>query len=96
MTDNSELPPLKIGTGWVEIEILSEVDAKLTFKGYTPILRVVVTKTRLPYTLYIAPKSLAQPLEDLRRNHGGRFLGLRLRLRKQSSDQYAKYEVQNV
>ena len=96
MSTNPELPSLKIGTGWVELEILSEADVQLTFKGYAPVLRVRAVKTGLEYILYIGPKSLAQPLEELRQERGGRFLGLRLRLRKQSSDQYAKYEVKNV
>ena len=96
MPNAADLPPLKIGTGWVEIEVISDVDVTLTFKGYAPILCVRVTKTGLDYVLYITAKSLAQPLEELRQHHGGRFLGLRLRLRKQSSEQYAKYEVQHV
>jgi len=96
MPDMADLPSLKIGTGWVEIEVVSEVDVTLTFKGYAPTLRVRVTKTGLDYLLYIGAKSLAQPLEERRTNHGGRFLGLRLQIRKQSSDQYAKYEVKNA
>ena len=33
-------PPLKVGTGWIELEIISEPDVVLTFKGYAPILQV--------------------------------------------------------
>ena len=82
MPSRNELPSLKIGTAWVQVEILSEADVNLTFKGYAPILRVRVVKTGLEYLLYVGPKSLAQPLEELRTRRGGRFLGLRIRIRK--------------
>ena len=33
---SKELPPsLKVGTGWIELEIIFEPDVVLTFKGYT-------------------------------------------------------------
>ena len=34
------LPALKVGIGWIELEIISEPDVVLTFKGYAPILQV--------------------------------------------------------
>ena len=38
---SKELPPsLKVSTGWIELEIISEPDVVLTYKGYAPILRV--------------------------------------------------------
>ena len=95
---SSELPSLKIGTGWTEIEVISEPDVVLGYKGYAPVLRVKAIKTGLDYLLYIGAKSLAEPLESLRTSRGsGRgFLGLRMQIRKQSTEKFSRYEVQNA
>ena len=45
------VPSLKVGTGWIELEIVSEPDVVLTFKGYAPILRVQNSRTGLEYML---------------------------------------------
>ena len=34
------VPSLKVGTGWIELEIVSGPDVVLAFKGYTPVLRI--------------------------------------------------------
>ena len=54
-----EVPPqLKVSTGWIELEIISEPDVLLTFKGYAPILRCPrQLNNDLEYILYISAKS---------------------------------------
>ena len=66
-----DLPALKVSTGWIELEIISEPDVVLGFRGYTPILRVRKSRTSVEYILYISAKSLAEPLEELRKKNGG-------------------------
>lgn len=95
MRSTGDLPSLKVGTGWIGVEIVGEPDVVLGFKGYAPVLPVKVMKTNLEYVLYISAKSLATPLEALRRAHGDTFMGLRVQLRKESADQFAKYEVRS-
>ena len=90
------VPPLKVGTGWIELEIVSEPDVILTFKGYAPILRVRKSRTGVEYILYIPAKSLAEPLEKLRQNNDGIFTGIRFRIRKESMEQMSKYEIEAV
>ena len=89
-----ELPPsLKVGTGWIELEIISEPDVVLTTFGYAPFLRVREITTDNEYRFYISAKSLAAPLEKLRKDNGGIFEGIQFRVRKESMDQKARYEV---
>ena len=88
------LPSLKVSTGWIPLEIISEPDVVLTFRGYAPILRVQKCRTGVEYSLYISAKSLAEPLEELRKNNGGIFKGIRLRIRKESMEQMSKYEIE--
>ena len=90
------VPFLRVGTGWIELEIVSESDVVLTFKGYTPILRVRNCRTGLEYWLYIAARSLAEPLETLRRNNAGIFNGIHFRIRKESMERMARYEIEVI
>lgn len=89
-----DIPSLKVSTGWIDLEIVSEPDVVLTFKGYAPILRVKKIRTGVEFTLYISAKSLGVPLEDLRLNNEGKFSGIKLRIRKESMDPMAKYEIE--
>ena len=85
---------LKVGTEWVELEIISEADVVLTAFGYAPFLRIKKITTDSEHGLYISAKSLAAPLEELRKNNGGVFEGIQFRVRKESADQRAQYEVE--
>lgn len=89
-----DLPSLKVSTGWIELEIVSDPDVVLTFKGYAPILRVRNSRTGLEYILYISAKSLAEPLEELRKNNDGVFRGIHLRIRKESMEKISKYVIE--
>ena len=84
---------LKVSTEWIELEIISEPDVVLTFKGYVPILQVREIRTDIEYRFYISAKSLAEPLEELRSNNGGIFKGIQFRVCKEGTDKMAKYEV---
>ena len=87
---------LKVGIGWIELEIISEPDVVLTFRGYAPILRVRKISNNLEYMLYISAKSLGEPLEMLRKNNAGIFKGIQFRIRKESMDQMAKFEIEAI
>ena len=91
---SEDFPSLKVGTGWIDLEIVSEPDVVLGFRGYAPILRVRKSRTGVEYILYISAKSLAEPLEELRNNNGGIFKGLQLRVRKESMEKTSKYEIE--
>ena len=90
-----KLPPpfLKVGTEWIELEIISDVDVILTTFGYAPFLRVREIRTGTEYRLYISAKSLAEHLEELRKDNSDTFEGIQFRIRKESIDRKARYEV---
>ena len=90
------IPQLKVGTGWIELEIISEPDVVLGFRGYTPILRVRQLNNNLEYILYISAKSLGEPLEKLRENNAGVFKGIQFRVRKKDSTSMAPYEIEAI
>lgn len=87
-------PSLKVGTGWIELETIAEPDVILTIRGYAPVLRVRQLNPALDYLLYISAKSIAEPLEELRKDNGNLFVGVRFRIRKASMDRTSKYELE--
>ena len=93
MAKKSPLPFLKVGTEWIELEIISDADVILTTFGYTPFLQVQEIRTGTEYQLYISAKSLAEPLEKLRKDNSNTFEGIQLRIRKENADRKARYEV---
>lgn len=88
------IPALKVGVGWIDLEVISEPDVVLTFKGYAPILRVRKLSNDLEYILYISAKSLGEPLEKLRENNSGVFGGIQFRVRKKDATPMAPYEIE--
>ena len=89
-----ELPPsLKVGTGWIELEIISEANIVLTTFGYAPFLLVREITTDIDYRFYISAKSLAIPLEKLRKDNNDLFKGIQFRVRKESAESKAPYEI---
>jgi len=89
-------PFLRVGTGWIELEVISQPDVLLTFKGYVPFVHVKKIRTGVEYGLYISAKSVAEPLEELRKNNDESFEGIRMRIRKESMDRMARYEIEGL
>ena len=92
-----ELPPaLKVSTGWIELEIISEPDVILTYRGYAPILHARKISNDLEYIFYISASSLGRSLEELRQNNGGIFEGIQFRVRKKDATPMAPYEIEAI
>ncbi len=94
--ETEDWPPLKVGTGWIDLIAVAEPIAKYTSRGYAVVLPVRVLSTNLEYILYLSARTLAEPIERLREENDGRFTGLRFRVRKESTDKLAKYIVEGV
>lgn len=88
-----KIPQLKVGTGWIDIKVLSEPTVIATFKGYAPVLHVMAKRTKLEYLLYISAKSIAAGLEPLRHNNNNAFTSLEFSIRKANDDSFAPYEI---
>ena len=90
------IPSLKVGTGWIDLEVISEPDVVLTFKGYAPILRVRKLSNDLEFVLYISAKSLGASLEKFRENNNGVFTGVQFSVRKKDTTPMAPYEIKGI
>ena len=91
---NRGVPRLKIGTDWVALEIQSEPHVALVWSGYLPAVYVLDTSSQQIFEFYITSKSLAEGVEPLRQANGGRFTGLRFRIKKESRAQFTPYVVE--
>jgi hypothetical protein len=88
-----DLTSIKISTGWIDLLIINEPVVKMSFRGYIPALPVRVVKTDLDYLMYISAKSIAEKLEPLRIANNGSFSGIRISIRKETSDKFSGYEI---
>ena len=94
LKDVSQYAPIRVTTKWLSITVVSEPLVLLTYKGYVPALVVKIDGKKIPQSLYIAAKSIAGPLEEMRQDNGGLFLGLKFRLRKSSEEKTSVYEFE--
>jgi len=51
---------------------------------------------KLNQFMYINPKTLAEPLDNLKNQNNNKFLGIKIKIRKASADRMAKYEIEKL
>ena len=91
---NSDLIRLKVGTGWTDLTLVSEVGVVNTRRGYVPAVEVERGETR--HLLLLGAASLADPLERIRLNRGGLLKNLKVRIRKTGEAAISPYEVEET
>jgi hypothetical protein len=82
---------LKIDTEPKRLLVTSEPYVIMTALGYQAVVNVIERKSRREHFIYIGPKSLAKPLDQLRQENGGKTLGLEFWLRKKDGEKYSEY-----
>lgn len=92
MADQERKPTLKVGTEWVNVEISSEPYVVMTVRGFAPVVDVKAPGG--DFILYISSKSMSDGLEPMIKLTDGKFLGLKLRVKKESEDKMARYLVE--
>src|SRR5262245_30744391 len=91
MRSKSKTAHLKVDTRATSVRITSEPRVSLTRFGYTPFVKVQVSKTGERRLLFINARTLAVQLEPLRNENNGKFKGLEFSIQKESQDQKAPY-----
>lgn len=92
MNESERKPTLKVGTAFVPVEVVSEPYVVMTMRGYAPVLDVKAPSGDV--ALFIGSKSISEGLEPLRQANGGKFAGLKVRLKKESEDKMAPWVVE--
>lgn len=86
-------PQLRVGTRWSYIDVLSDPIVVYTARGYAPV--IAVDRGGIEHILYISARSMSVALNKLYQEYGT-LVGLSLRLRKESAEKFAGYEVEVV
>jgi hypothetical protein len=81
-------------TSWTDLEIISEPYVVVTFKGYVAALEVLDVGNNDRYELLIAAKSLSDAMEPIRQDNGGRFTGMKIRIKKDGEERTSRYIVE--
>ena len=87
-------PNLKVGVNWITADVVSEPFVVMSIRGYAPVVNVKVPEG--DFILYISSKSISEGLDPLVQANGGKFSGLKLRLRKETEDKMAPYIVEKA
>jgi len=87
-------PNLKVGVNWITADVVSEPFVVMSIRGYAPVVNVKVPEG--DFILYISSKSISEGLDPLVQANGGKFAGLKLRLRKETEDKMAPYIVEKA
>ena len=90
---DTELEHLRVGAGWIEIEIQSEPFVIYRNRKYNPVIHIKEVLSGLSYVLFISAASLGEALEDFRSEHGV-LTGKVISIRKGSADRFAPYEIE--
>ena len=81
-------------TTWKVLRIESEPYLVMAYRGYALVVVSRELSTDQEYELLItAIKSLAEPLEQLRKANGNLFTGLQFGIRKESKDRSSQYQL---
>jgi hypothetical protein len=86
---------LHVGTDWVEVEILTDPFVILTRRGYAAAVEVEHLSKGGLYTVFVGAVSLAEKLEPIRVARGS-LEGTQIRLKKESTDKFAQFVVEEV
>jgi hypothetical protein len=93
MADNEKMEYLMISTEAVVVSIISEPRVVMTYRGYAPVVEVKVEGEESQKLMYINSKSISTTLESLKNENHGKFSGIKIRIRKESNDKFAKYII---
>ena len=93
MTKNEKMEYLMISTEAVVVTIVSEPRVVMTYRGYAPVVEVQVEGEDAKRLMYINSKSISTTLENLKNENDGKFSGIKIRIRKESNDKFAKYII---
>ena len=88
----AELENLKVGVDFAEVEIVSEPYVIMTMRGYAPVVEIQTGGARK--RLFIGAKTLGDELEPAVKKQGGKFAGLKFRVKKESADKMSPYVVE--
>ena len=88
-----EVPRLRVGTEWLDLTVEADPYIVVTARGYAAALAVRDASGK-SHELLAGAASIAQGIELLREENGGEYTGIRFKIRRESGDRFARYEIE--
>lgn len=96
MIRSSHPPLIKVGSGWLPIEIIEEPFLIYKNNSYKVFCEVLLINTGLNYCLALRSKSIVRELEVLREQNLGRIGGLRVCIRKKRTKTKIHFQIREI
>jgi hypothetical protein len=93
--DPNNLPHIRVGAEWAEVQILTDPFVIYKKDRYLPVVIVEELRTETKYLLYISAVSLSQCLESIRTKRDT-LVGVNVRMRKKGEERFSPYEVEEL
>lgn len=93
--DPDNLPYLRVGPEWAEIQVLTDPFVIYKRYKYLPVVLVEELRTEHKRLLFISAVSLGQSLEPIRAKRGT-LIGVNVRVRKRGEERFSTYEVEEL
>ncbi len=90
---NQEVPRLRVGTEWLNLTMEAEPYVVVTVRGYAAALPVR-DESGTSYELLAGAGSICEGIERLREENDGAYEGLEFKIRRESAERTARYEVE--
>jgi hypothetical protein len=90
------VPILKVTTDPVRVEVIAEPTVNMTRRGFAPVLPVRIIGSEQEYYLYISAMSISREVDDRRAKNGGKFVGLRFSVKKESEERISPYIIEDI
>lgn len=94
--EDKDVLQFRVSPKWRKLKIISEPYVILNNFGYQPAVDILVEDKSIKQFLYISPKSLAKPLDELKIKNDNKFTGIQIKIKKTSAEKTATYEIEKI
>ena len=88
-----EVPRLRVATEWLDLTVEADPYVVVTARGYVAALAVRDASGK-SHELLAGAASISQGIELLREENDGEYTGIRFKIRRESGDRFARYEIE--
>ncbi len=90
---NQDVPRLRVGTEWIDLTLEANPYVVVTVRGYAAAL-AVRDSSGTSHELLAGAGSICEGIELLREENEGEYEGLRFKIRRESAERTARYEIE--
>ena len=89
-----EVPRLRVGTEWIDLTLEADPYVVVTARGYVAAL-AVRDESGKSHELLAGAASISAGIELLHEENDGEYTGIKFKIRRESDDRFARYEIES-